>query len=190
MKRFTIFLLVCVAAGFGYYYYTKSKVPKVVIPPTRETIAIKFAAADLEIREAANETAPVITKRRITEPVSIVSEKEGWSEVKLTIDQFGWVKTAELVNDKHDAGSTKDNIRLRVPPAEVKERGRRGSEIWIKVAVNSYGDVTDSRMWKNTTGKPELVELHRNAIRQAKFYPMMNEGGSTSPFNWDYKIQY
>ena len=45
-------------------------------------------------------------------------------------------------------------------------------------------------MWQNTTGKPELTELHTNAIRKAKFYPMMDEGGSTRPFFYDYKIQY
>lgn len=190
MKRFTAFLLICVAAGFGYYYYTRSKVPKVVIPPSRETIAVKFAAADLEIRETASDTAPVTTKRRITEPISIVSEKDGWSEVKLSIDRFGWVRSAELVADKHEAGSTKDNIRFRIPPEEVKQRGRRGSVILLKVGVNSYGDVTDVRMWQNTTGKPEMTELHSNAVRKAKFYPMMDEGETTKPFIYDYKVQY
>ena len=188
VKRFTIVLLILVGAGFAYYYATRP--PKVEVAPSRETIAVKFAAADLEIHETPSEDAPITTKRRITEPISIVSEKEGWSEVKLSFDHFGWVRTAELVGDRHEAGSTKDDIRFRVPPEEVALRGRRGSAIFLKVAVNGYGDVTDVGMWLNTTGKPELTELHTNAIRKAKFYPMMDEGGSTRPFFYDYKIQY
>ncbi len=188
MKRFTVVLLLCVAAGFIYYY--KTRPPKVVVPPTRETIAVKFAATNIEVRETPNDTAPVTTKRRISEPISIVSEKDGWSEVKLSIDHFGWVRTTELVADKHEAGSTKDNIRFRIPPEEIKQRGRRGSVILLKVGVNGYGDVTDVRMWKNTTGKPEMTELHTAAVRKAKFYPMMDEGGTTMPFIYEYKIQY
>ncbi|MFA6955717.1 MAG: hypothetical protein WC538_07585 [Thermoanaerobaculia bacterium] len=188
MKRFSIVLLLCVAAGFAWYYTHRP--PKVVVPPTRETIAVKFAANDIEIHEAASETAPVITKRRVTEPVSVVSEKEGWTEVKLSIDKFGWVNTTELVADKHELSSKKDDIRFRVPPEEVKMRGPRGSTLWLKVAVNSFGDVTDVRMWQNNTGKKEMVEVHTDAIKKAKFFPLMDEGGTTAPFTYDYKIQY
>lgn len=188
MKRFTLVLLLCVAAGFGYYYSRKP--PKVEVPPTRETIAIKFAADDIDIHATPADDAPVITKRRITEPVSIVSDKDGWSEVKLSIDKFGWVRDTELVGDKHEVGSTKENIRFRVPPPEVKMRGRRGSAIWLKVAVNTHGDVTDVRMWQNTTGKKEMTDLHTAAIKAARFYPMMDEGGSIAPFHYDYKVQY
>lgn len=189
MKRFTIVLLICVALGYGYYYFFK-KEPVPEVPQTRETIAIKFAAADIEIRETASDAAPVITKRRIAEPISLVSEKDGWSEVKLSIDKFGWVKSSELVADKHDVGSTKDNIRFRIPPEEVKVRGPRGSFIWLKVAVNAHGDVTDVRLWQNMTGKRELTELHTEALKKAKFYPMMDAGGTTAPFTYDYKVEY
>jgi len=188
LKRFSIVLLLCVAAGFAYYY--ASRPPKVVVPPTRETIAVKFASNDIEIHQAADEAAPVITKRRVTEPVSVVSEKEGWTEVKLSIDKFGWVQAGELVSDKHLLCSTKDNIRFRVPPPEVKQRGPRGGSIWLKVAVNAYGDVTDVRMWQNYTGKKELAELHTEAVKKAKFYPMMDAGGTTAPFTYDYKVQF
>jgi len=188
VKRFTVILVLCVAAGLVYYY--KTRPPMVVLPPTRETIAVKFAAADIEIHETASESARVVTKRGIAEPVSIVSEKDGWSEIKLSIDRSGWVTTAELVGDKHEAGSTKENIRFRIPPEEVREHGRRGSVILLKVGVNAHGDVTDVRMWQNTTGKPEMTELHTNAIRKAKFYPMMDDGGTTMPFVYEYKIQY
>ncbi|MBI2212104.1 MAG: hypothetical protein HYU52_00515 [Acidobacteria bacterium] len=189
MKRFSIVLLLCVAAGFGYYYYFR-KAPVVEVPQTRETIAVKYAADDIEIHESPAETAPAISKRRITEPISIVSEKEGWSEVKLSIDKFGWVASSELVADRHEIGSTKEKIRFRVPPAEVKQRGPRGSVIWLKVAVTAYGDVADVRMWQNSTGKKEMTDLHTAAVKKAKFYPMMSEGGTLAPFNYDYKVEY
>jgi TonB family protein len=100
------------------------------------------------------------------------------------------VKSTDLAGDKHEVGSTKDTIRFRVPPEEVKQRGPRGSVIWLKVAVNAHGDVTDVRMWQNSTGKKEMTELHSEAVKKAKFYPMMDSGGMTAAFNYDYKVQY
>ncbi len=168
----------------------KVREQKVAVPTPRETISIKFAAADIEIRESASDTAKVVTKYRITEPASVVSEKDGWTELKIGFDKYGWVHSAELVGDRHEVGSCEGKIRMRVPAEPVQGKGRRGSAIWIKASVNAHGDVTDVRTYQNSTGDAELLERHTAALKKIKFYPMMDEGGSTKPFFYDYKVQF
>ena len=157
-------------------------------PPTRETIAIKYAAGELEIRSAPKADAELISTWKTGESVSILGEQGEWSEVKLTFEKSGWVLTSNLVATKAEVGSTADQIRFRIPPSPVTQPGVRGV-IVLEATVNVHGDVTGVKTLENTTGRPELEKRTADSLRAAKFYPLLQQG-KAQQFVYEYTATF
>lgn len=157
-------------------------------PPSRETIAIKFAAGDLEIRQSPKDDAPLITTYKTGESVSILAEEGEWSEIKISYEKSGWARTSNLVASKSEVGSTAGEVRFRVAPEPVTQPGASGV-IRLEATVSVHGDVTGVRTLENTTGRKELELRTADSLRKAKFFPLLQEG-KAQQFVYEYTATF
>ncbi|MFA6955718.1 MAG: SH3 domain-containing protein [Thermoanaerobaculia bacterium] len=157
-------------------------------PPSRATIAIKYAAGDLEIREAPRDDATLVTTYKTGESVSILGEKGEWSEIKLNFEKSGWAKTTSLVASKAEVGSTTDQVRFRIAPEPVTQPGIHGV-IVLEATVNVHGDVTGVKTLQNTTGRKDIESRTAESLRKAKFYPLLRNG-KAEQFIYEYTATF
>jgi uncharacterized protein YgiM (DUF1202 family) len=143
---------------------------------TREPIAYQYVGASkLDVREAANHAAPVITTYQNGETVSVLSRQGDWSEVR-TGERSGWARAADLIDaDAANAQANDSTVRFRRAPMAVSANGARG-EIQLEAEVNSDGDVVTVKVLSNTTGSQALLDGNIASLRQARFEPMLQKG--------------
>ena len=162
---------------------------EVVVPPARETIAVKYVSVpEAEIRSAPNAQAEVASTRKVGEKVSILAEQGEWSEVEITLGSSGWMQKSAL-SDSPESGSTAENVRFALPPNPVYSQGGAKGEILLEASVNTDGDVTSVRTILNTTGNAALEAKNQEELKKAKFYPMIRHG-KTEPFIYVHRAQY
>ncbi|HEX8154230.1 MAG TPA: SH3 domain-containing protein [Thermoanaerobaculia bacterium] len=156
---------------------------------TREPIAIQYVGAPtLEVREAANATAPVLATYQNGETVSVLARQGEWAEVR-SGDRSGWVRAADLVDAAAAAREAENPTpKFRRAPLAVSAPGTKG-EIYLEADVNSDGDVTNVRMLHNSTGSQELLEKNIASLRNASFHPIVQKG-ERKPFKYYHRVTY
>lgn len=156
---------------------------------TREPIAIQYVGAPEAVAHKwAKDDSPVVTKFLNGESVSILAKKGDWVEVR-TADGSGFVHAADLT-DAAAAQQSRDNPepKFQSVPSPVTAPGAHGT-IYIEANVNTEGEITDTKVLTNTTGQQELAVRNEEALKRAKFYPMVVKG-NRKPFVYDYRVDY
>lgn len=183
MKRIAALLLLLMACK-GEVTATDT-----VVADTREPVSILYVGApELSVREQANDSSPVIASYQNGEAVSVLAEQGEWVEVR-TGDRAGWAKKADLTTAEGKEKTEADpQAKFRAMPMPVSAPSAKG-EIYIEADVNSDGEVTGTRIITNTTGSAALAEQNANALRGARFYPIMVDN-QRKPFKYYHKITY
>ena len=163
-----------------------------VVPPpapARETIEIAYVGApELAVHKTADDASPVVTKFLNGESVSIFTKKGDWVEVR-TSDGSGWAHAADLTKAAGaKAEEANPTPKFRKPPSPVSQPGAHGT-VYIEAAVNTEGDVTHTQLISNTTGSEALASQNEAAIKQAKFYPIVQKG-QKKDFLYYYRVDY
>jgi hypothetical protein len=182
MKRIAILLLLLAAC--------KAETPA----PTgtvdeRAPIGVWYVGApELVVREQPNDTAPELATYSNGESVSVLAEKGDWVEVR-TGDRSGWAKRADLTTAEGKS-QAEDNPepKFRVLPMPVSAPSAKG-EVYIEADVNTEGEVTATRIISNTTGQPALATQNANALKSARFYPIIIKG-ERQQFKYYHKVTY
>lgn len=156
---------------------------------TREAIGVQYVGApELQVREQPNDTATVLATYQNGEAISILSEKGEWVEVR-TGDRSGWAKKADLATaEAKTAAEENPEPKFRVMPMPVSAPSARG-EIYIEADVNTDGDVLSTRLITNTTGSIALAQQNENALKGAKFHPIVVKG-ERQKFKYYHKVTY
>lgn len=156
---------------------------------TREPVAIRYVGApELPVREQPNDAAPVLVTYQNGEAISVLAEKGEWVEVRAG-GQSGWAKAADLTSAEA-AAEQEDNPqpKFRVMPMPVTAPSAQG-EIYLEADVNTDGDVVNVRTITNTTGSEALAIQNTNALKAAKFYPIM-QNNARVPFKYYHRVTY
>jgi uncharacterized protein YgiM (DUF1202 family) len=162
--------------------------PVVDRPEFRDAIAIRYVVpADLEVRLEPRLDSPVVATFATGESVSVLEDRNGWSEVRL-VGQTGWVETVHIVDSREGFVSTPEQVRFRTAPVKVPDQISRG-ELVYEASVNSEGIVTSVRTVKNTTGSASLEMRNRQSLLNARFFPMVIDGRATD-FKYEYRVIY
>jgi hypothetical protein len=136
------------------------------------------------------EAAPVITTYGYTESVSILSRDGEWSEVRTYDGGSAWVRTAELIGAVEVEEVLKNPVpRFAVAPQQIPSPRVRGV-ILLQARVNTDGEVIDVQPARNTTGRDDLLEANADALRRAKFYPLIDKKGQRASFTYEYSVTY
>ena len=73
-------------------------------------------------------------------------------------------------------------------PMPVSAPSARG-DIYIEADVNTDGEVTAVRMITNTTGSTALGQQNMDALRRAKFFPIVVKG-ERQRFKYYHRVTY
>ena len=156
---------------------------------TREPIAVQYVGVgEMAVHSQPADITPVITHYRHGESVSVLSRKGDWAEVRTALGN-GWVHQKDLTS-ADAAASSKDNPnpQFEHAPAPVTAPSAHGT-VYIEADVNTDGQITKTTIIENTTGSPELAEKNAEALKRAKFYPILIRG-ERKPFQYYYRVDY
>jgi len=175
-------LLLLVACG------SKRQVPVASAETPRLAIAIQYVGVPhMDIHTQPNDAAPVITSYAYTETVSVLARQGAWAEVR-TVDGSGWAHAADLIGTKEAAAIKTETPRFMTPPAPVPNNGRRG-ELGFEAKVNTDGLIVDVRTLKNTTGSEPLALANAEALKSARFYPLI-QNRTHIAFTYQHHVYY
>lgn len=183
MKRLIVFaLLLCACKAEGPATDT-------VVADMREPISVLYVGApELAVREQANDAAPVIATYGNGEAVSVLVDKGEWVEVR-TGDRAGWAKKADLTTAEGKVDAEENpQPKFRVMPMPVSAPSARG-EVYIEADVNTDGEVIGARIIVNTTGNAALAAQNVEALKHAKFYPIVVKN-ERKPFKYYHRVTY
>jgi len=156
---------------------------------TRTPVAVRYVGApELIVREQANDSAPVKATYQNGEAISILAEKGDWVEVR-SGDGSGWAKAADLTTAEGKVAQDENpQPKFKIMPLPVSAPSARG-EIYLEADVNSDGDVLSVRTITNTTGSPVLASQNTEALKAAKFYPIVVKN-ERKPFKYYHRVTY
>ncbi|HEX6098170.1 MAG TPA: TonB family protein [Thermoanaerobaculia bacterium] len=183
MKRLAVLALLFAACS------RETPVTDTVAIDTREAIDVSYVGApELTVRERAEDAAPVIATFGNGEAVSVLAEKGDWVEVR-TGDSTGWAKKSDLTTAAaKEEAEANPQPKFRTMPMPVSAPSARG-DVYIEADVNTDGEVTAVRMIQNTTGSDALGKQNMDALRQAKFYPIVVKG-ERQRFKYYHRVTY
>ena len=183
MKRLALLILLAAACK------QETVVTDTTPVDTREAIAIRYVGApELQVREQPNDTAPVMVTYQNGEAISVLAEKGEWVEVR-SGDGSGWARAADLIDAAgRQAAEENPQPKFRVIPMPVSAPSARG-EIYLEADVSSDGDVVSVRTISNTTGSLALEAQNTNALKNAKFFPIM-QNNQRVRFKYYHKVTY
>lgn len=188
MKHFSLSLLILVLA----FACTQKPAPvatdtKEVLPEERLAIAVEYVGVPkMEVRQSAAEAAPVVGTYGFTEAISVLEIKGDWKMIR-TFDGAGWVKAADLLPGDQISKIDTTVPRFYVVPAAVPATWR--GELSFQAKVNTDGDVVEVKTVQNTTGSQAAADANADALKAAKFYPMV-DGGTRKTFIYEYRVYY
>ncbi|HEY6843578.1 MAG TPA: hypothetical protein VI391_05370, partial [Thermoanaerobaculia bacterium] len=155
----------------------------------RSSIDTKYVGVpSMKVYAAPTDASAVITEYGYTESVSILARRAGCVEVR-TMDGSGWAKAAELID-----GKTAQDIldhptpKFLTPPVAIPDPRAHGL-IAMVASVNTDGDVVSAWKLADSTHSPKLIEANLAALRQAKFYPIVQKGQRLT-FTYEYDVTY
>ena len=185
MKRVVLLALIALFACTQKPVPTVNEQPPQ--PAERHAMAVEYVAVPrANVYAQPSPDAAVTDTYGLTEAVSILEKKGEWVEVR-TFSGTGWMRQSELVTgDVADKMDTK-TPRFYVPPREVPYLGR--GELAFQARVNTDGEVVEVKTLSNSTGNAKLAAENAAALKEAKFYPLIEER-TRKVFVYEHKVYY
>ncbi|PYQ28006.1 MAG: hypothetical protein DMF56_17850 [Acidobacteria bacterium] len=156
---------------------------------TREPVGVLYVASPaMPVREKPDDKATVVATYQSGEAISVLAKKGDWAEVR-TGGGSGWAKLSDLMDaEAKKQVDANPDVRFRIMPLPVSAPSAHG-EIYIRADVNSDGEVVGTQLIVNTTGSPELAAQNEQALKSAKFYPIIQKN-ERKPFQYFHKVTY
>jgi outer membrane biosynthesis protein TonB len=144
----------------------------------------------LSVYAQPNDAAPVVTTYGYTESVSILARQGPWSETRTYDGGSAWVHSAELITATQvEEVLANPAPRFALAPQQIPSARVHGV-ILLQARVNADGEVVDVQPSSNTTGRDDLVEANADALRRARFFPLIDKKGQRASFTYEYSVTY
>lgn len=159
-----------------------------VPPDEKMAIAVEYVGVpSMAVYERPALDAAVTGSYGLSEAISVLDVKGDWKMIR-TFEGTGWVKGADLLTGEQIATVDLAVPRFFVAPTAV-EAPRANGEIELHARVNTDGAVVEVRTIKNTTGSQSLADRNAEALKNAKFYPMVDKGARKT-FIYEHHVYY
>jgi TonB family protein len=183
MKRLAVMLALAAACS------REAPVADTASIDTREPINVSYVGSpELHVRDRADDNATILATFGNGEAVSVLADKGEWVEVRVG-EGSGFAKKSELTTAaEKDAAEANPTPKFKLMPMPVSAPSARG-EVYMEADVNTDGEVISVRMIQNTTGNDALGKHNLDALRQAKFHPIVLKG-ERQPFKYYHRVTY
>ena len=154
----------------------------------RPALAVEYVAVPtMTVYASPADTAQVVGTYAFSESIPVLSRHDAWTEIRI-LDTTGWVKSTDLMNaDQAKVVTTDLTPRFYVPPVAVPYGGH--GEIVMQAKVNTSGEVYEVTTVTNSTGILSLAEANAAALKQAKFFPIVDKGQHKA-FTYEHRVVY
>lgn len=188
MKRFVpVVLFLALAACARNTPVPVSGESTSIAPGEQLAIAVEYVAVpSLTVRVRPAVDAEVTGSYGFKEAISVLERRGEWTRIR-TFDGDGWVKQADLMNAAQADDAATSVPRFYIAPAAIPFS--TAGEIWLQAKVNTDGDVVEATVTKNTTGVAALANANADALKAAKFYPLVDKG-SRKTFVYEHRVYY
>ena len=144
----------------------------------------------LNVYAQPTDTARVVTTYGYTESVTILTRSGAWAEVRTYDGGSAWVHAAELIGAQEvETVLNNPTPRFALAPQEIPNPRVRGL-IALQARVNTDGEIIDVQSVRNSTGRDDLLEANADALRRARFFPLIDKKGQRSSFTYEYDVTY
>lgn len=159
------------------------------VPPAEKmAIAVEYVGVPaMNVYERPALDAAVTGSYGLSEAISVLDVKGDWKMIR-TFEGTGWVKATELLTGEQMANVDLAVPRFYVAPETIDAPRARG-EIELHAKVNTDGAIVEVRTIKNTTGSQTLADRNAEALKNAKFYPLVDKG-SRKVFIYEHHVYY
>ena len=156
-------------------------------PAERAAIAVEFVAVpSMTVYRNDTVNSEVVGRYGLNEAISVLERKGEWSLIR-TFAGTGWVKSAELMTGAQSAKLDTTTPRFYVAPRAIPFNA--SGELWMQAKVNTDGAVVEVKTVKNTLRSQALVDANIAALKEAKFYPMIDKG-ARKVFIYEHRVYY
>jgi TonB family protein len=136
---------------------------------------VHVTATTLNVRADASSASAIVTQVKRGDPLTLLAEQNGWSKVKLSSGEVGWVSSQHVSSGKPQrarkgCAPDSDYSFVKAPLAAFAENGPHGLVV-VEATVNTKGDVTATRVISNSTGDRSMAATAEREIRSSKFNP-------------------
>ncbi|HET7433310.1 MAG TPA: SH3 domain-containing protein [Thermoanaerobaculia bacterium] len=177
-----------IAAALLLFVACKAETPVPALDTRAPIETLYVAGPQAEVRAKAQDGAPVISTYQNGEALAVLSKQGDWLEVRAG-DGSGWVRASDLgTAQEKTAEEANPTPKFRVMPLPVSAPGAHG-EVYFEADVNTDGEVVNVKTLSNTTGSEGLAGQNANALRAAKFQPIVIKG-ERKPFKYYHKVSY
>lgn len=160
-------------------------------PPANAIGLVRVTATTLNVREDSSAASPVVTQVKRGDQLTLLSEQNGWSKVRLASGEEGWVSSQHVTSGKprsRKPGCDSEFSFVKAPLASFSETGPHGLVI-VDATVNTKGEVTATKVISNSTGDRTLATMAEREIRSATFKPPYRDC-QPRPFIFTYKRSF
>ena len=185
MKRIAVLALLIVAVACTQKPKVRSDAE---ITGIRPAVAIAYVAVpSMTVYATPDANAQTLGAYGFGETIAILAQKCDWNEM-LLLDGTGWVKAADLMSgDQAKQFSDNPVPRFYQPPVAVPYAGH--GEVVLQAKVNTSGEVYDVTQASSSVSSQPVVDANVMALRQAKFYPMVDHG-QRKTFVYEHRVVY
>jgi uncharacterized protein YgiM (DUF1202 family) len=168
MRRLLVFIVLLAACQSAT---PPAPEPAPEAPPAAES-SVYVIATTLNVRRDPSANADVVTRVKRGERLTVMESTQGWTRVRLSNDQTGWV-SAKLVSATAPAsrkGCLPDSdFRFAATPTpDLRQTDRHGLVV-VDATVDVGGEVVSTKIVSNGTGDADLGHQAEREIRSARF---------------------
>lgn len=155
----------------------------------RPALAVEYVTIPvMKVYQQPAATAPVVAEYSFGEAISVLAQNAEWKQVRV-FDNAGWVRNVDLQSfEQKKAWADNPQPRFYAQPVKVEDPTAKG-QIVFEARVNTNGEVYNVMTLQNTTRNPSLENANAEALKQAKFYPMV-EAETRKPFVYQHTVTY
>lgn len=163
---------------------TPAPPPPTAAPVVEERVigTVRVMASALNVRARASTDSEVISQVKKGTSLSVLSEDDSWTKVRLANGEVGWVASRFVSSASQSAAPQarrrakggcppdSDYAFVETPTLAFSDRGAHGIVV-VEASVSAKGTVTATKVLSNSTGDEALAFLAEREIKGAKFSP-------------------
>jgi outer membrane biosynthesis protein TonB len=145
-------------------------VPVAEVEPAPPQEYVRVTGSRLNVREQPTTNAPTVARVKKGERLEVLGREGEWVRVRLADGATGWVHGKYVHSDEPCTPDKATADLLSGVPLSFTE-GQSVGTVVLEATVDATGTVVSTKVVRDTTGIPELVQRAESEARTLRFSP-------------------